>query len=160
MTEEISYAAFLDTVKTESSGLVSLCIYFKNEVKQGETASRSFLGLFYHETSKLEEFLDKFGAQKNSRWFYYRRLMASGKLFSRVAYNLLHMKYFSPAYRLLPVDGGFLERLDEELKYLTGVISSIAESILFVLSKNGISISGQTLDLNTDEKFSLAGKLP
>jgi hypothetical protein len=159
-TGTMSYEAFFDIIRLESSDLIALCASFVENVKDGDVASRPFLGRFYREATKLEELLDICGAQKNSRWFPFRKLIASGKLFSRVTYNLLHIKYFIPTYKLLSVDEDFLGRNEEALRDLTRVLSRIVNGLIDVCRQNGILDSQQEMKPLPLSECTCPGKLP
>lgn len=159
-TASESYETFIDIIRQESRDLIALCTYFVANVKEGSVAPRPLLGRFSRETTKLEELLDAFGAQKNSLWFSYRRLIAAGKLFSRVTYNLLHIKYFLPTYRLLSVDEDFLMATNEALRSLTTVLIRIVQCLLDICDQNGILDAGKIEKLPRFSEIEWKGKLP
>ena len=69
-----------------------------------EIMIRPLLSELLSQSTQLEELLDFYGANHNCQWCGFRSLTAVIKLFSDVSYELLHIRYGLPAYRLLPIE--------------------------------------------------------
>lgn len=88
--------------------------------------SRPFLGNYFGSATRLEEFLDFYDAKNNGRYMILRQAVAAAKQFSRVCYAILHIRYTSPAYCLLPVEGNFPEATEEAVLYICEAVYSTA----------------------------------
>ena len=92
----------------------------------GRIIARPFLGNYFGCATRLEEYLDFYDAKNNSRYMALRQAVAAAKQFSRVCYAILHIRYTSPAYCLLPVDGNFPEATEEAVLYICEAVYSTA----------------------------------
>lgn len=95
-----------------------------------EIKIRPLMGELLSQSTQLEELLDAYGANKNCKWCPLRSLIATIKHFSDVSYELLHIRYSLPAYRLLPIDHDFVKATEETLEFTVGVLLQAAKKIL------------------------------
>lgn len=100
-----------------------------------EEISKPLIGRLLLEASKCEEMLDAYGALRNKYWSPVRMAAATAKSFSRVVYNLFHLNYSLPHYRLLAVEEGFSEATKAALSTLLCSISTSASGFLKVAKK-------------------------
>ncbi len=95
-----------------------------------EITVRPLMGALLSESTQVEEFLDACGAGRNCRWCAIRSLTAAIKHFSDLSYELLHIRYALPAYRLLPIEQDFVKATDETLEFTVGVLQGVAKKLL------------------------------
>lgn len=69
--------------------------------------NRPFLTITLSQSVQLEELLDAYGASNNTKWSRFRSLVATIKRFSEISYELLHIGYGIPGYKLLDVGSDF-----------------------------------------------------
>ena len=69
--------------------------------------NRPFFGITLSQSIQLEELLDAYGASNNQKWSKFRSLVATIKRFSEISYELLHIGYGIPGYRLIDVGSDF-----------------------------------------------------
>jgi hypothetical protein len=90
--------------------------------------------------SEIEEILDVYGAGRNRRWYPLRRLTATIKLFSGVAYQLQHILLFLPAYRLLPVERDFAAATAQALDVICGILRRSLEALMDAAAGLGLRL--------------------
>ena len=100
-----------------------------------EEIPRPLIGRLLLEASKCEEMLDAYGAPRNEYWLPVRTAAAFAKSFSRVIYNLFHIYLSSPGYKLLDVEGSFIEATRDTISTLLRGIASGAEAFMKVAKK-------------------------
>ncbi|HRD64652.1 MAG TPA: hypothetical protein PKY50_00690 [Candidatus Competibacter sp.] len=89
---------------------------------------------------QLEELLDAYGARKNCQWGQFRSLVATMKLFADVTYELLHIEYFLPCYRLLPIERDFAAATVQSLELTHEVLVKTANRILAQASRLNLPV--------------------
>jgi len=87
--------------------LLDFCFFAKQNQKREQFPCKDFLRKLNMESTKIQEFIDSYGAQKSERWFPFREAVAAGKTMSSVHYNLLHVKQSSSHYNLLDISDDF-----------------------------------------------------
>lgn len=92
--------------------------------------TRPLMGALLSESTQVEEFLDACGAGRNCKWCAFRSLTAAIKHFSDLSYELLHIRYALPEYRLLPIEQDFVKATDETLEFTVGVLQQVAKKLL------------------------------
>lgn len=105
---------FIELIEYDLKNLVSILEALAKMTP--EEINRPLLGRLYMESGKCEELLDSLGIKLNKRWFKLRNVVAGTKSFSKVSYNLLHLRYASPHYRLLEVDGDFFSDIETTIE--------------------------------------------
>jgi hypothetical protein len=121
---------FLSLIGGRTREILGLAKYIEACVDDDGCFTRPLLGDLLSEASKLEELLDAYGAQNNRRWYIFRQLIASAKLFSYVGYTFLHIKHSLPVYHLLPVHANFEQATDRALEFVRRTTVWIARSLL------------------------------
>ncbi len=97
------------------------------ERRAGRAAfTRPLLGDLLFQSRQLEELLDEYGARHNRRWWRFRALIATIKLFAQVSYTLLHIRHVLPSYRLLPIERDFVGATEHAILSSGGVIEEAA----------------------------------
>jgi len=112
----ISDSDFKDFIYPDIKDLISLTIAFR-DMSPGRI-NRPFLGRLNMEAGKCEEIIDAYGIKNNSQWYPLRKSIAVLKSLTQVVYNLLHLKYTAPYYRLLDVEGDFFKSTDSTIEKL------------------------------------------
>lgn len=115
----ISDNEFRDLIYPDIKDLISLTLALKD--LEPEKVNRPFLGRLNMEAGKSEEIIDAYGIKNNTDWFPLRKFIAILKSLTQVAYNLLHLKYAAPHYRLLQVEGDFFSQTDNIINRLVEV---------------------------------------
>ena len=137
----VSEKAFLTLICGRSRELFSLARMTVSGERRRTGFTRPFLGDLLSEATKVEEILDNYGARNSQRWYSLRHSVAPMKLFSGVAYMLLHIQHFLPLYHLLPVDEDFLSATKRVFRFTCKTLSRIAESLLEQAEKMGLDTS-------------------
>ncbi len=122
---------FTHLIGNRACRLLQLAHLFSTESPNPTYLTRFFIGDLLSQSIQLEEFLDAYGARNNRRWSRFRSLTATIKLFADVCYELLHIKYYLPSYRLLPIDRDFAASTAQSLE-LTGEILTTATHWIIV----------------------------
>lgn len=92
--------------------------------------NRPLLGEMFSQSTQLEEFLDAYGAAYNCKWCGLRSLTAAIKGFSDIGYELLHIKYVLPDYRLLSTEKDFSKATEETFSFTSDVLLRICRQLL------------------------------
>ncbi len=121
--------------------------------------TRPLLGDLLSEATKVEEILDAYGARNNRRWGSFRRLVAPLKLFSEVAYLLLHIRLFLPVYRLLPIEEDFAQATDQALHATCGFLRRFVGPLVRRAEALGVSVPEGVPELDSYVEFLPPGHL-
>lgn len=121
---------FEDLISKRARKLLGLAKYLSQCKSREEIESRPLMGALLSQSTQIEEFLDAYGAGSNCRWCALRALTAAIKHFSDASYELLHIRYGLPEYRLLPIEGDFLAATNDTLRFTTDVLIKVADKIL------------------------------
>ncbi len=92
--------------------------------------TRPLVGDIYAQASRTEELLDSYGARRNQAWRRLRACVAGLKVFSGVAYTLLHIRLFLPKYRLAKVVPDFGEATSEAIDFACKTVYGFALRLL------------------------------
>ncbi|MHC4677797.1 MAG: hypothetical protein ACYTEK_03785 [Planctomycetota bacterium] len=104
---------------------------------------RPLMGALLSQSTQIEELLDAYGARYNCQWCGFRSLTAAMKHFSDVSYELLHIRYSLPAYRLLPIERDFIKATDETLSFTAHVLRHAAEKMLEKAEQLGLPVPSE-----------------
>ena len=108
--------------------LLGLCVFAEQNRRAGSFPCRDFLRRLNMETTRIQELLDSYGAQKSEKWFPFREATAAGKTFSSVTYNLLHVDKASEQYTLFDIEEDFLGDTGKRLQECkTAIVRSCRE---------------------------------
>ncbi len=122
---------FTHLIGKRACRLLRLAHLFSANSPDSSYLTRCFIGDLLSQSIQLEEFLDAYGARNNRRWSRFRSLTATIKLFADVCYELLHIKYSLPSYRLLPIERDFAASTAQSLE-LSGEILATATHWIIV----------------------------
>jgi hypothetical protein len=124
----VDEGSFLTCIRPLVEELLSLADLLPRNQPPGMLISRPYLGRYQNCAARLEEILDYYGAKNNARFLHLRHSVAAAKQFSRIAYALLHIRYTSPAYCLLPVKGNFPEATERTVVQVCDAVYSTAQT--------------------------------
>lgn len=125
-------------ISSRTDELLSLSLYIKRHCKDKNCFTRPLLGDILSEATKIEELLDAYGVRNNKRWYPFRGLVATIKLFANVSYILLHLKHSVPTYNLLSIEDDFLKATDEALSSTCKILVSVVACLLEQAEKQKI----------------------
>lgn len=115
-------------IVTYVTPLLELCEFAEKQKSIDAFPCRSFLRSLHMETTRIQELIDGYGAQKNEEWFPFRETVAAGKTFSSAYYNLLHVYHASEGYTLLDIIADFRgDTLDILKKFRMAVLTFCEE---------------------------------
>ncbi len=120
---------------------------------------RPMIGRMLLEASKCEELLDAYGAQRNEYWAPVRTSVATAKAFSRVCYNLYHIRSSTVGYMLLEVDGDFVNSTEDSLIALLKSFINISTSFMKVAHRMKLDHNLRKLDSYNFSDAPVSGKL-
>jgi len=141
---KISDDDFHELIAKRTRRLLGLASHLSHCTSNSEFLIRSFLGEFFSQSMQIEELLDAYDARNNCKWCPFRFLIAAIKLFSDVSYELLHISHALPAYRLLPVEGDFVEATKQTLNFAGDVLTKTAKQLLLSASKLNLPVPSET----------------
>jgi len=124
-----------------------------------EEIPRPVIGRLQLEASKCEEMLDAFGAPRNEYWQPFRLAVAVAKAFTRVIYNLFHIYNAAPGYRLLDVEGDFIEATKEARNTLLRSLAKAAAGFMKVAKKMKLTEDLRPLDNYNFRDYVVDGQL-
>ena len=122
--------AFSRLISERSQIVLGICSRLGSCTHPLDALTRPCLGELLSQSTQLEELLDAYGAGHNRRWYPFRSLVASIKLFSDVGYELRHIRHVLPLYKLLPIEQDFSHASDEALAFTGRVLLNAAGSLL------------------------------
>jgi hypothetical protein len=112
----ISNEDFKNIIHKDIRDLVSLTIGISKIT--AAQVNRPMLGRILMEAEKCEELIDAYGIKQNAYWYPLRKAIGVIRSYSRVAYNLLHLRYAAPNYNLIEIEEDFFLALDESIDCL------------------------------------------
>jgi len=144
---------FTTIIGKNSYSLLQLSHHLKQEQKI-TLLNRPFFAFVNYEASKLEDFLDCYGARTNSTWHNYRNQVAALRCFSLATYNILHLKYFLPCYQTSYSYCNFQKETDKILIELQTINKLFLTQILKTAIQNNIkSEYDQKFNFNFSEQI-------
>lgn len=102
------------------------------------TFTRPYLAKLRLEAARVEETLDASGARNNRSWFPFRELVAAAKLFAETGYMLLHLRFTTPVYHLLPIEEDFPQATDSAIDSLAPIIQAVSGELLETARRIGL----------------------
>jgi len=106
---------------------------------------RPLIGALLSQSTQIEELLDAYGAGSNCEWCAFRTLTAAIKHFSDVSYELLHIRYSLPEYRLLPIEQDFAQATEDTLEFTVSVLQQAAKQILTKAGQLNLPVPSEKL---------------
>lgn len=133
---------FRDLVAKRAALLLEAADYLGHQVGRAGL-TRPLLGELLFQSRQLEELLDEYGARHNQRWWRFRALIATIKLFACVSYTLLHIHHVLPSYRLLPIKRDFVGATAHALLSAGGVVEEAARLFVEEAERLGVPMPAQ-----------------
>jgi hypothetical protein len=143
--KSVSEDEFQQLIAKRAQTLLGLAKHLTECQSTREIKIRPLMGELLSQSTQLEELLDAYGAGKNCKWCPLRSIVAGIKHFSDISYELLHILYSLPTYRLLPIDHDFVKATEETLEFTVGVLLHTADSILAKASELELPIPSERL---------------
>ncbi len=103
----VNQKEFVNLISNRTRILYNYCRYLVEHETPEKIMNRPFFGITLSQSVQLEELLDAYGASNNQKWSKFRSLVATIKRFSDVSYELMHIGYGLPGYKLLDVGSDF-----------------------------------------------------
>ncbi len=126
--------------------LYSLSVFTIDDCNKGIVLNRRFLGKLNLEATWMEETLDAAGARKNERWFPFREGVSAIKLFSSVAYDVLHVKNSFPYYNLIKRENNFEDDVEIVLDELYAGLKKATDYVIKRAKNCGLHRDGMLID--------------
>jgi bacterioferritin-associated ferredoxin len=136
---------FRELIAKRAMTLLGLAKYISQCKSIKEVMIRPLVGEVLSQSTQLEELLDFYGAGSNCEWCGLRSLTAAMKHFSDVSYELLHILYSLPLYRLLPIEQDFAKATEETLEFTVNVLKHAADQMLIKAEQLGLPVPSQRL---------------
>jgi len=136
---------FRKLIAKRAMTLLGLAKHISQCQSSKEVMIRPLIGALLSQSTQLEELLDLYGAGSNCEWCGFRSLTAAIKHFSDASYELLHIRYSLPQYRLLPIEQDFARATEETLEFTVNVLKQAASQILIKAEQLGLPVPSQRL---------------
>ncbi|WP_133063260.1 HPr family phosphocarrier protein [Sedimentisphaera salicampi] len=150
---------FRGLVRQRSRILYSYTSFLANHEDPYRVLTRPLAGIILSQSIQLEELVDFYGAQNNRRWARFRSFVATLKRFSDVLYELIHIKYSIPEYRIEEESQQFEQDTDDAISYIKNIVHNAANQ--FVEHCIRLEIDSKPIEILEDEidEHILEGKL-
>ncbi len=129
---------FIDLISNRILILFNYCHYLNEHECPEKIMHRPFLGVVFSQSCCVEDLLDDYGASNNKVWSHLRSIVATLKRFSEIGYELIHIEHGIPDYRLLEVDGNFVDDTAIFLNFTRQIIINAAANLVRCCLRIGI----------------------
>jgi len=136
---------FRKLIAKRAMTLLGLAKHISQCQSSKEVMIRPLIGTLLSQSTQLEELLDLYGAGNNCEWCGFRSLTAAIKHFSDASYELLHIRYSLPLYRLLPIEQDFAKATEDTLEFTVKILRQTADQILNKAEQLGLPVPSQRL---------------
>jgi hypothetical protein len=136
---------FRELIAKRAMTLLGLAKHISQCQSAKEVMIRPLIGDLLSQSTQLEELLDAYGAGSNCEWCGFRSLTAAIKHFSDAGYELLHIRYSLPQYRLLTIEQDFAAATEETLEFTANVLKQAASQILTKAELLGLPVPSKRL---------------
>jgi hypothetical protein len=126
----MTHKEFQELIAKRAMTLLGLAKHVSQCQSSKKVMIRPLIGAMLSQSTQLEELLDAYEAGNNCEWCGFRSLTAAIKHFSDASYELLHIRYSIPKYRLLPIEQDFAKATEETLEFTVKVLRQAASQIL------------------------------
>ncbi len=130
--DDTDFSSFLSRYTVR---VAELCNIACDSESSPQFPCRDFLISLNREAARIEELADGHGAQTSEKWFPFRESIAAAKLFSSVAYEILHIQLGMSRYRLLGAHTELENRTEQVLATLRTAIVTLCRTILEQLQR-------------------------
>jgi len=159
-SETVSDKDFKKLISKRARTLLGLAKHISQCESKDELETRPLMGAVLSQATQVEELLDAYGAGKNCQWCGLRSLTAATKHFSDLSYELLHIRYGLPEYRLLPIEQDFLRATNETLDFTVDVLVKVAEKMLAKAAELDLPVPAKTSREQSYGEKLPSGRLP
>jgi hypothetical protein len=118
--------------------VAELCRFAIAAEHEPQFPCRDYLSHLHRETARVQEIVDGHGGQNNEKWFPFREAIAAAKLFSYVAYEVLHIHHGVSRYRLLRTENELERSCERVIDTLRAVVVAVSRTILEDLDRCGL----------------------
>jgi len=129
--------------------LYSYTHYISTNSNPEQVLTRPMAGIILSQSVQLEETLDFYGASNNNEWTGLRSCVATLKRFSDILYELIHIKYGIPAYRIEEDNSAFEQSTVEIINYVKNVLLDVSR--VFVELCRTLEVASTPLEVFEDE---------
>jgi len=136
---------FRKLISKRARTLLGLAKHISQCRSKEKILTRPLMGELLSQSTQIEELLDAYSAGSNCRWCGLRSLTAAAKHFSDASYELLHIRYGLPEYRLLPIEQDFLKATNETLEFTADILLEVADKMLAKATELDLTIPEKTL---------------
>src|SRR4030042_1259926 len=136
---------FRELIAKRAMTLLGLSKHISQCQSNKEIMIRPLIGALLSQSAQIEELLDAYGAGSNCEWCAFRSLTAAIKHFSDASYELLHIRYSLPTYRLLPIEKDFAQATEDTLEFTVSILQQAANKILTKAQQLDLPIPSQRL---------------
>jgi len=151
---------FRKLIARRARTLLGLAKHLSQCQSDSEIMIRPMMGELLSQSTQMEEFLDACGARNNCQWCGFRSLTAAMKHFSDAGYEMLHIRYSLPAYRLLPIEQDFAKATDQTLAFTADVLRRAAKLMMTRAEQLGLDIPPETPREQSYSEVLAPGQLP
>lgn len=151
---------FRDLIAERVEELLTLAHYLCGGQAKECPLTRPLLGKFIAESTRVEEFLDAYGARNNQLWHVFRSRVATIKCFATAGYELLHILYTVPLYRLLPIEGDFSAATAGAIEFTGDVILRACSRLTDEAARLGLDCGATTPSEQYYREHLPVGQLP
>jgi len=144
-TAVITDKMFRELIAKRALTLLGLSKHISQCKSTKDIMIRPLIGALLSQSTQIEELLDAYGAGSNCEWCAFRTLTAAIKHFSDVSYELLHIRYSLPAYRLLPIEQDFAQATEDTLEFTVSVLQQAAKQMLTKAGQLDLPVPSQRL---------------
>ncbi|MFC1793664.1 HPr family phosphocarrier protein [Planctomycetota bacterium] len=136
---------FRELIAKRAMTLLGLAKHISQCQSSKEVMIRPLIGDLLSQSTQVEELLDAYEAGSNCEWCGFRSLTAALKNFSEASYELLHIRYSLPKYRLLPIEQDFARATKETLEFTVNILKQVASQILTKAEQLGLPVPSKRL---------------
>lgn len=158
-TAVMSDKEFRELIAKRAMTLLGLAKYISQCQSSKEVMIRPLIGDMLSQSTQIEELLDFYGAASNCEWCGFRSLTAAIKHFSDASYELLHIRYSLPLYRLLPIQQDFARATEETLEFTVNVLKQAAKQIIIKAKTLNLPVPSQRLREESYAEYLPLGRL-
>ncbi|HHW77706.1 MAG TPA: HPr family phosphocarrier protein [Xanthomonadaceae bacterium] len=156
----ISDGDFVDLIAKRARKLLWIARFLSARCPDPTALTRPLVSDLLSQSIQLKELLDAYGARNNRQWCRFRSLTATIKLFADVTYELLHIQYFLPCYRLLPIERDFAAATARSLELTHDVLIHATGWLLAQSHRLGLPVPADELYRENYAEDFPPGRLP
>jgi hypothetical protein len=140
--------------------MLGLCFFALRSARKKAFPCRGYLQKLGAEAATMEEIVDGYGAQRNECWFAFREGIAAQKLFSEVAYDMLHIQNSVQSYTLLGTCSDLSRSTEKIRRMLKRAIIRVSRNLIKQARQIGIIDGPVPTDFEKCDEQQLDALLP